>query len=588
MNIVILTGGTGSIALQTGLFNVLEKYTDGVDIKIIVNGYDSGLSTGVVRRVCGGKILGPSDIRKNQTTRLKLQDPTSPWNKFLNIRFTCTAFEARDLCRLKINDLYLELSKSSRLTEHCSKIYSAVDFYFKFPDALRVDYTDFSLANIVYAGLAAMNGNSIRKAATIMSEALCISDNVLVNDDTSLFLSAVTASGIHVHDEADIVSWGNKTDSFVDLAFKNYRGDAVVPVLCKESRDSLIDADLIILSSGTQWSSLIPTYASVGFKAAIEDSAADIIMVSNKFADKDSPGQSTSDIIDIICPKYFPVNRIKVLSDSNGSSLMNTCTSEKVVSNTIDILSIDDEFIDNVTHNPELLAFALGDLYFKEYLESEVFAFDYDDTLVGRDNKFPKSSRCNIELLNKRKRTSPAVIVTGNSIRAISCGINSRATIYAEGGINKYVFSGSEHILEKCLDRSKEIDVEIIYAMLEKLKIPQSKIENRANVTVAIKPVDPEYRMMMKKLLDMILPGQYIVTITGRTTVEISKGISKSLAILDIMKSHKTMTYVGDELYTGNDSPVLGLSKTMNIKCLNVKTPAKTAFFNIILNHNYD
>ena len=62
MKIVIVAGGTGSIALQSGLYRLIDQEFDGVDTKVLVNAYDNGLSTGAVRRVMGGRILGPSDV----------------------------------------------------------------------------------------------------------------------------------------------------------------------------------------------------------------------------------------------------------------------------------------------------------------------------------------------------------------------------------------------------------------------------------------------------------------------------------------------------------------------------------------------
>jgi 2-phospho-L-lactate transferase/gluconeogenesis factor (CofD/UPF0052 family) len=52
MKIVILSGGTGSIQLQRGIYSVFNGISDGLDIKVLVNAYDNGLSTGLVRKVC--------------------------------------------------------------------------------------------------------------------------------------------------------------------------------------------------------------------------------------------------------------------------------------------------------------------------------------------------------------------------------------------------------------------------------------------------------------------------------------------------------------------------------------------------------
>jgi hypothetical protein len=72
MNVVILAGGTGSQDLQKSLYSIFDETLDGVETRIIVNAYDDGLSTGTARRVMNGAILGSSDIRKNQFTRLQL------------------------------------------------------------------------------------------------------------------------------------------------------------------------------------------------------------------------------------------------------------------------------------------------------------------------------------------------------------------------------------------------------------------------------------------------------------------------------------------------------------------------------------
>lgn len=59
MNIVILSGGSGNDSLIKGL---KEMYPES-DIKVIINAYDSGKSTGICRKVTD--TLGVSDIRKN-------------------------------------------------------------------------------------------------------------------------------------------------------------------------------------------------------------------------------------------------------------------------------------------------------------------------------------------------------------------------------------------------------------------------------------------------------------------------------------------------------------------------------------------
>ena len=65
MNIVIFSGGTGSIALQTGLKNLIPDCI----ITNIINAFDDGKSTGICRQIMD--VPGPSDIRKNHETQYK-------------------------------------------------------------------------------------------------------------------------------------------------------------------------------------------------------------------------------------------------------------------------------------------------------------------------------------------------------------------------------------------------------------------------------------------------------------------------------------------------------------------------------------
>lgn len=609
MNIVILAGGTGSIALQTGLFQLLDSRFDGVNTKVIVNAYDNGLSTGVVRRVFGGAILGPSDIRKNQSTRLKLENPKSPWNKFLDIRFTVETSAAREYCLSQVAAFNRALGGGEVLSPVTTPLKDAIDVFFECPIAKKIDYTDFALANIIYAGLARANNNSIRRAAGIMASLMEIPDNVILNDDKSLFLGAITKSGIRVTDEGDIVSWGKQDDPFVDIFFTDAAGNETMPVLCQEARDAIMDADLIIASSGTQWSSLIPTYASSGFTDAIANTAAKIVVVMNRHPDKDSPGQTASDIVDVLVPKYFPKGRIHLLLDTTGHPNMSNISKkseELLASVSYYAMGVDGE---SHKHNPAKLAVSIGRVFFNQYLDSAHYMFDYDDTLVGRGNYQPKASALNKELICQLNSKGLVSICTGNSIKAVNIlsrddSINTRSkllTIYADGGINEYMYDvgiRDDDFAElprakfiRCVNPVAAIDntgaysAQNIISMLQKNGIPLSKIENRGNVIISIKPIDDEYRPAIQSLVEILLKDtMFQVKMTGRTTIDIMKQlVSKASAVNDVL-DHGAMsiTYVGDELDQGNDLPIAKMDD-YRVKCLRTKDPAMTAFFLSIL-----
>lgn len=611
MKIVILAGGTGSIALQTGLYNLIDKSIEGVETKIIVNAYDNGLSTGAVRKVLGGNILGPSDVRKNQTTRYKLSGGHQAVMDFLDIRFTCEANKAREFCHSQLKQLLQ--TAPGHVERRLDVLFTAVDKYFSAPASTQIDYNDFSLANIIYAGLAAMNGNSIRAAATIMADVLGIQDNVLVNDDTSLFLGAITKSGKRISDEGDIVSWNNPSDPIVDVFFIDAKGHETIPVLNKESEDAIMQADLIIMSSGTQWSSLIPTYASLGFKKAITETNAKIIMVMNRAPDKDAPEQSASDIIKTLVPKYFPVGKIDVVIDSEGHQLMRSLNGEATSlvksASYSDLGSNQFSIGASLTkHNAVALAKTILKVYFTDYMGAKAIVMDYDDTIAGRGNTFPKASNFNKRQIFNIKLDK--YICTGNSIKAINLPTVDALvdrdvlpiTVFADGGINEYWFDPCSTVDEddrrfhfvKCIDENAKFDdagpnsIPDIISRLCAAGIPAAKIDNRGDVMVSIKPIDPEYRQLVVNLVKTIAVG-FEVKATGRTTIEINKKeVSKDVAVEYVLKKiYKggTLVYIGDELKHGNDSPVRKLAETNpNIKCLEVRSPVDTALFLIALN----
>jgi 2-phospho-L-lactate transferase/gluconeogenesis factor (CofD/UPF0052 family) len=625
MKILIIAGGTGSIALQTGLYNLLDKNLDGIDTKILVNAYDNGLSTGAVRKVLDGKILGPSDVRKNQTTRLKLENPFSPWLAFLDIRFSEQALAARSFCQyelLKLQSIFTpEFVQANKL--NFALVKEAIDTFFETPASLLIDYSDFSLANIVYAGFAKANGNSLRKAAAIMASILGIKDNVILNSDESLFLGAISKNGVKVRDESDIVCWGNKEDPFVDCFFTDVNGIGALPELCKEAVDAIVEADLIILSTGTPWSSLIPTYKSLGFEDAIKESKAKIIMVANRTPDKDSPGQSISELINIISDQYFGEKRIHLICDANSlDEQQRVLTPESFdrVAGFHEYQLMDNHKNSFKVHNPDRLAKVIGEVYFADYLQSEHFMFDYDDTLISRGNKLPKTDKSNTLSINKMldslERSDKISICTGNSIKAVNlrisgnekCGIIKDVfskqlaplLIFADGGINEYLYrtelpiEKSDDIISnefvRCIDDKSllnNVTAENLIDELIEFGIPSMKIENRHNALISIKPIDPEYKTLVISFITKILYDNelnWVVQAAGRTTVEIKKPtLSKVAAIKHKINvcGNKTITYVGDEMNNGNDACVKEYQEwwPQYVKCLHTTGPAMTAFF---------
>jgi 2-phospho-L-lactate transferase/gluconeogenesis factor (CofD/UPF0052 family) len=566
-----------------------------------------------------GEILAPSDLRKNQATRLHLRNPGSPWLTLLNHRFSVDPSKAREYCRNCVRELTENCYSNDQDGASANLMSEAIDAYFGQPLSTSIDYVDFSIANVLYAGLARLNGNSIRAAAGIMAGVMSIPDDVIVNDDSSLFLGAITQSGFRLFDEGEIVFWGNEIDPLVDVFFLDPQGRASVPYLCVEAWKTILTADLIILSSGTLWSSLIPTYASKGFKAAVGASKALIAMVMNRIPDKDSPGQSASDIINALVPKYFDPERLHVVADIDGHARMRTLDDSalpKVASfNSVELSTSEDP---PDKHNPARLASALGTAFFRDYLDSDFYLFDYDDTLVGRGRRCPDSSKFNVEALVRLNSLTDIGICTGNTIKAVQLtGFPAGAAtptdfackpilVFADGGINEYTYNtlsngssaGNGDSSARCIWPSALLPQEGNYSVaritesLFRVGISPATIENRGDALLAIRPVTSQDRGPMLQLLQHLLDGSgLVVRESGTTTIEICKPVvSKSCALKSFFSNcnrSARVTYIGDELHSGNDRDILNLSgEQTELKCLHVGGPTQTAFFlSVLLEH---
>lgn len=626
MKIVIFTGGTGSIALQKGLY---KKYSGAIDVSLIINAYDSGKSTGLVRQVYDGKILGPSDLRKNQHLQFKLSTPNSRleysiFNKILEHRFSVPTDAAKKYCLDFIfNSFYTannptfvadrkELIESNpRLVNVMKTFQLCIEHFFSQPLANIIEYSDFSISNIIYAALAAMNNYSLEKAGSIMADILQIPDNIILNSDQPFWLEAESKSGYHITDEGEIVDWNNIDDPIQDIRF-GHSSSSQTPELSERAKKTIEEANLVILSSGTYWSSLIPTYKTIGVKELLEKKI--VYCVMNNTRDKDMAGKNIQDHIETI-ERFLNIHRGSTSLKTSGSFTFiinnEAADVEMRPSSLAEIRdSIDKPFRyiqDNLNnpnptygdkvsfHDSEKLANLIMTDFFGHSLRVNRYAFDYDDTLVGRNNSFSTFSSFNIALLKQLATVKKVSIQTGNSIHAIRLNNDNdynrqnqklNITIYADGGINKFEMTaqGLLSTFPNCLDEAgmfRNDEVESIIKNISEF-ISKDKIRNRNNATISIKPIDADYRDVVVKLLRYEFDGRsYNIRKTGKTTIDISKWKnSKKIAMEDFTKDlvfYEHAVFVGDELYeNGND---FELSQFPNLITIPVNNPKDTYVF---------
>ena len=264
-NIVVLSGGSGNDAILKALIDM--GYND-ANIRVIVNAYDDGKSTGVCREVTG--TLGVSDIRKNHEKLHKmLYEGDINWpliNLYENRIDLNTDFETGDALFDREIKEFFHRRKSE-------------DFIYK----------NFNVMNVIYSQLYSSIGYEATNA--LFSDVLGMADMVKLNSFDNMKIVATTDLGHVITDEGDIVEWKNPNDKINDIHFVGKQTDGLNPdaIYC------IGKADLIIISTGTFWSSLYPTLKYDDFYKYINDARGKKLWVVNTNQDKDAYGVTSGE-----------------------------------------------------------------------------------------------------------------------------------------------------------------------------------------------------------------------------------------------------------------------------------------------------
>jgi 2-phospho-L-lactate transferase/gluconeogenesis factor (CofD/UPF0052 family) len=317
-NIVIINGGRGA---STIIPAILER--DDMHLTSIVNAYDDGKSTGEIRRFFN--MLGPSDIRKVQELFLPQNNNDNVIKGLFDFRYpidinhenainSLNLFadkKSNKICNVEIKDQSL-LESFQEITKY-------------FLDALKIielsknqkfNFSDCSIMNCLYAGAFIKNNRNIEKTSDFFKSLFDLRGSVIPNCIENRYLVAQRENGEVLACEADIVELRSNVridriylldmpldptdigrldaseskkflrmhDSFVEISYS--------------SKEALKSADIIIYSSGTQHSSLYPTYMTRGFGEAIaSNEKAFKVFVTNIGADYETPSYKASDFI---------------------------------------------------------------------------------------------------------------------------------------------------------------------------------------------------------------------------------------------------------------------------------------------------
>lgn len=554
MKVVVLSGGSGNDAMLKGL----EKLVSGLDLKVIVNAYDNGKSTGVCRAVTN--TLGVSDIRKNHSRMYQVvfgDKVDANIMEFYDGRF--------DLPKGREAKTVVKLLKKWGMDEYIS--YATA--FFKRERAHEYEYKNFSISNIIYSEMYAQKGYECTNKH--FCGKLGIDDFVVLNSFDNVFIKAQTESGHIIDDEGITVFWNNPNDKIVKTIYDVKSSVGLNP----KAIELIQEADLIIVSTGTFYSSLQPTIEYLDFYKYINASSAKKIWVMNNEYDGDSIGVSDLDLVKAMEKTGLDLTSFVILLNADANPVMEQIDS----AHNFVIMPMGNN---KGKHNPDLYAKALLKIYYGLHKQYDKILFDFDDTIYSRDAEDESISVENVKLLSQI--ASRSTVISGNSYRSIYEKLKKiygktldgwNVDIWADANSILYRNNEQVQVIEKHI-----IDCDVMEMLADIIKKNNLHVETIGNPPVCykIKPLSQEQREELTRTINEKYSKFFRAEMTGRTTVDIVAVGNSKESVFDMggYQSLKTL-YIGDEIVDGND---IHIAKRCNAM-IRVKGVTET---NIILN----
>lgn len=307
--VVFFSGGRG-------LKNILPKFLDkNYEISVIVNSFDDGLSTGEIREIFN--MPGPSDLRKVQSLLIQDKILKKLFDYRINIEDKIKVYlqfkkfvngESNSLFKIKLYDKKTLNFLRKYLKIFFKKIYKK--------NILNINLYNYSLLNCLYAGIF-INTENFLKTVRIINKNFKIKHKVIPSCNGNYYLSALRENGEILISEAQIVEQRSnckikklfitkknvhKYENFSKLSKKNkikvMTKNNIQPQINSEAKKIISDADILIYSPGTQYSSLYPTYLHRGLSKAIYNNKNSLkLFITNIGADYETPNFKASEYI---------------------------------------------------------------------------------------------------------------------------------------------------------------------------------------------------------------------------------------------------------------------------------------------------
>ena len=337
IRVIVFSGGRGA----GEIINAFHNRPD-VSLTVLVNGYDDGKSTGIVRSLFP-QFLGPSDFRKVISNILSVGDNA---NKSLSglLEFRLTDGQIYGKTSLILDEKSKEPLHTQNLDDFLNSFVRKISretgdyvialiksgltafvFHSKFHTALL---RDMSIGNLILLGAWLEAGENFNLAIQEILHNFNIQSKILnINDGSSLYLVAIKQNGQVLWNESEIVS-KQTTSTIRDLllfdhevsgSFRNSNlaektsmspellRKSMVPIANHEVLLEILRADIIVYGPGTQNSSLFPSYITQGIGDAIAANPDSMkFFIANIDEDLDIQGENLDSLLQQF---FFFMNR---------------------------------------------------------------------------------------------------------------------------------------------------------------------------------------------------------------------------------------------------------------------------------------
>lgn len=289
--IVIISGGSGAGTLS----QVIKKYTHN-SIHLVAM-YDDGGSSKIIREAFD--IPPPGDLRNRL---MHLADETDQGHSEIIDVFThrlpSTEYTAGDL-----QDELTSFVKGShtKILAVDRGLANIISLYLSHFDSLKphgFDLRRASIGNMVMTGCYFLHGSNYENAVYLISSLAEVRGTVIPITLGNYHLGAELMDGTKILGQANITKQQGRYSSSIHRVFfveKKREGAQQVKVPANSRAvDALKNADVILFSTGSFFTSIIPCIMTESIAAAIRLSKAPKVMVANSVVDDETRGYTLS------------------------------------------------------------------------------------------------------------------------------------------------------------------------------------------------------------------------------------------------------------------------------------------------------